>query len=149
MGLIADGFNTWLRDYVTDGVPGSGANNPSKAEGRALGALIEAYCQTIAPLVGATSGAIEIMRNVGGVTDAVAVGSALDRFRLPRAISLSAVRLSLTSASSSGPVQVDIKANGTSIFSTKVQVDQGQTTSSTSATAFSIIGYNQPNRNQK
>lgn len=42
MGAIADGFNIWLRAWLVDGVPGSGINPPSKSEGRALGALIEA-----------------------------------------------------------------------------------------------------------
>lgn len=43
MAEIADAFNQWLRDYVTEGVPTSGINPPSKAEGRAIGPIIEAY----------------------------------------------------------------------------------------------------------
>lgn len=43
MAEVADAFEQWMRDYVTDGVPASGINPPSKAEGRAIGALIEAY----------------------------------------------------------------------------------------------------------
>ncbi|BCH32646.1 hypothetical protein MesoLjLc_45760 [Mesorhizobium sp. L-8-10] len=41
MGSIADQFNTAFRDFVTDGVPASGANEPKKSEIRPIGALIE------------------------------------------------------------------------------------------------------------
>lgn len=33
-----DSWNEWLRDYAVDGVPASGANEPSKFEGRGVGA---------------------------------------------------------------------------------------------------------------
>jgi hypothetical protein len=42
MGALADAWNTWLRAFVVEGNPGSGLNPPGKAEGRAIGALIEA-----------------------------------------------------------------------------------------------------------
>lgn len=41
MGAISDAINAWLRSYVVDGLPSSGANEPSKAEGRAVGLLLE------------------------------------------------------------------------------------------------------------
>lgn len=43
MGAIDTAFKAAFRDYVTDGVAGSGANNPAKADLRGLGATIEAY----------------------------------------------------------------------------------------------------------
>lgn len=57
MGAVADAFNTAFRAYMVDGVPGSGANPPEKAEARALGALIEALvgpASNVITLVGAT-----------------------------------------------------------------------------------------------
>lgn len=41
MGDIATRFSSAFRDFVIDGVPASGVNNPSKAEIRALGQLVE------------------------------------------------------------------------------------------------------------
>lgn len=56
MGEIAAAFNTAFRAWQVDGVPGSGANPPEKAEARALGGLIEAVigaAPVLATLVGA------------------------------------------------------------------------------------------------
>jgi hypothetical protein len=41
MGNIATAFETAWRDYVTNAVPASGANNPLKSECRAVGSTIE------------------------------------------------------------------------------------------------------------
>lgn len=43
MGAIDTAFKAAFRDYVTDGVAGSGANNPAKSDLRGLGATIEGY----------------------------------------------------------------------------------------------------------
>ncbi|WP_354192827.1 SGNH/GDSL hydrolase family protein [Aquamicrobium terrae] len=41
MGQIADAFRHAFRDFVTDGVPASGKNNPAKSEIRPIGQMIE------------------------------------------------------------------------------------------------------------
>lgn len=41
MGQIADAFRHAFRDFVTDGVPASGKNNPTKSEIRPIGQMIE------------------------------------------------------------------------------------------------------------
>lgn len=41
MGDIADDANDWLRDFVTEGMPDSGDNDPEKAAGRELFALLD------------------------------------------------------------------------------------------------------------
>lgn len=46
MGSITDALGEAFRDYVTDGVPATGANKPSKAEIRSVGSLIEAAIGT-------------------------------------------------------------------------------------------------------
>ncbi len=54
--------------------------------------------------------------------------------RSPQAFTLTAVRASLKSASSSGVVTVDINVNGSTILSTKLSVDASEKTSVTAAT---------------
>src|SRR3546814_10471770 len=62
------------------------------------------------------------------------VGTGKVGFRLPHAVTLTAVRASLTTASSSGAVTVDINEAGSTILSTKLTIDQGEKTSTTAAT---------------
>ena len=53
-------------------------------------------------------------------------------FRIPRAFTLSNVKASLTTAQTTGSIfTVDINLNGTSILSTKITINNGQTTSNT------------------
>ena len=138
MSTIADAFNSWLRDYVSDGVPASGANPPSKAEGRSIGGLIESYIADAIQAGLVLAGPVEIRCDLTTDAGAVSAASGVYHFRLPHAMQLLDVRASLTAASSSGPVQVDVLANGTSVFSTKVQIDQGATTSIGSAVPMAI-----------
>src|SRR3546814_15699413 len=64
-------------------------------------------------------------------------------FRLPHAVTLTAVRASLTTASSSGAVTVDINEAGSTILSTKLTIDQGEKTSTTAATP-AVISHPSP-----
>src|SRR3546814_11318293 len=68
---------------------------------------------------------------VGDETMELIVGTAKVGFRLPHAVTLTAVRASLTTASSSGAVTVDITEAGSTILSTKLTIDQGKKTRST------------------
>src|SRR3546814_1309762 len=70
----------------------------------------------------------------GDETMELIVGTAKVGFRLPDAVTLTAVRASLTTASSSGAVTVDINEAGSTILSTKLTIDQGEKTSTTAAT---------------
>lgn len=65
---------------------------------------------------------------------ALQVGTSTGYFRMLSACTVYEVRASLLTASSSGPVTVDIKKNGTTILSTLLTIDQGETTSETAAT---------------
>lgn len=66
---------------------------------------------------------------------ALTTGTAKVTFRLPYLIDLSEVRASLKVAQSSGSIfTVDVNANGTSILSTKITIDNGERTSKTAAT---------------
>lgn len=67
-------------------------------------------------------------------TTALTTGTAKTTFRVPSAFTLTSARASLTTASSSGLVTVNIKKNGTTIFSTKITIDANELTSTTAAT---------------
>lgn len=66
---------------------------------------------------------------------ALTAGTAKVTFRMPHAMTLTAVRASLTTAQTSGSIfTVDINAGGTSILSTKLTIDNTEKTSKTAAT---------------
>ncbi|RMH27825.1 MAG: hypothetical protein D6692_07150, partial [Planctomycetota bacterium] len=69
---------------------------------------------------------------------ALTTGTAKLTVRVPFACYVTAVRASLTTASSSGVVTVDVNETGTSILSTKLTVDASEKTSTTAATAAVI-----------
>jgi hypothetical protein len=64
---------------------------------------------------------------------AITTGVAKVTFRTRAAMTLSEVRSSLSAASSSGLVTVDVKVNGTSIFTTTLSIDATEKTSTTAA----------------
>ncbi len=67
---------------------------------------------------------------------ALTAGAAKVTFRMPHAMTLTAVRASLTTAQTSGSIfTVDINAGGTSILSTKLTIDNTEKTSTTAAEA--------------
>lgn len=69
---------------------------------------------------------------------ALATGVGKATFRAPEALTLSEVRASVNTASTSGVVTVDINKNGTTMLSTKLTIDSGEKTSKTAATAAVI-----------
>jgi hypothetical protein len=74
---------------------------------------------------------------VSDETTALTTGTAKVTFRMPFAMTLTAVRASLTTTSSSGDPTVDINEGagaGTTILSTKLSIDAGELTSTTAAT---------------
>lgn len=73
------------------------------------------------------------------VTTAITAGTAKVTFRMPYAMTLSAVRASLGTAQTSGSIfTVDINEGGSSILATKLTIDNTETTSTTAATAAVI-----------
>jgi hypothetical protein len=69
-------------------------------------------------------------------TTALTTGTSKITFRMPYAMTLSAVRCSLTTAQTSGSIfTVDINGGGTTILSTKLTIDNTEKTSTTAATA--------------
>lgn len=62
-------------------------------------------------------------------TTALTTGTAKVTFRMPHAMTVTVVRLSVTTAPTGSALIVDVKQGGTSIFSTKPQIDAGSYTS--------------------
>lgn len=78
---------------------------------------------------------------IGDETTAITTGNAKRTFRMPFAMTLTAVRASLTTASTSGIPTFDINEGagaGTTILSTKLTIDATELTSTTAATAAVI-----------
>jgi hypothetical protein len=69
---------------------------------------------------------------------AITTGTAKVTFRMPFAMTLTAVRASLSTASTSGLPTFDINEGGTTILSTKLTIDANEKTSTTAATAAVI-----------
>ena len=67
-------------------------------------------------------------------TTAITTGTAKLTARAPFAFTLTAVRASLSTASSSGIPTVDINEGGTTVLSTKLTIDANEKTSTTAAT---------------
>jgi hypothetical protein len=75
---------------------------------------------------------------VSDESTAITTGTAKVTFRMPYAFTLTAVRASLNTVSSSGIPTVDINEGGVSILSTKLTIDASEKTSTTAATAAVI-----------
>jgi hypothetical protein len=72
-------------------------------------------------------------------TTALTTGTAKVTFRMPYAMTITAVRASLSTAQASGSIfTVDINEGGTTILSTKLTIDNTEKTSTTAATAAVI-----------
>lgn len=67
-------------------------------------------------------------------TSDLATGTAVVTFRAPHAFTLTGVRASVTTAPTGTALQVDVNEGGTSVLSTKLQIDAGEKTSTTADT---------------
>lgn len=81
---------------------------------------------------------VELGVALGDETTAITTGAAKVTLRMPFAMTVTAARASLTTASSSGVVTVDVNDGGTSILSTKLTVDANEKSSTTAAAAAVI-----------
>ena len=82
---------------------------------------------------------VPLMFALSDESTAITTGTAKLTARAPYAFTLSAVRASVNTVSSSGVVTVDINKNGTTVMSTnKLSIDASEKTSVTAATAAGI-----------
>ena len=78
---------------------------------------------------------VEICVAASDESTALAAGTSKITFRMPHAMTLTAVRASLSTAQSSGSIfTVDINEGGATILSTKITIDNTEKTSTTAAT---------------
>jgi hypothetical protein len=77
---------------------------------------------------------VEIAIALSDETTSLTTGTGVVTFRAPYAFTLTSLRLSLKTASSSGVVTVDLKEEGSTVFSTKPTIDANEKTSTTAAT---------------
>ena len=95
------------------------------------GANVKTLAQTGLPTV--------IQLAASDESTALIAGTAKVTFRMPHAMTVTAVRASLSTAQASGSIfTVDINEGGTSILSTKLTIDNTEKTSTTAATAAVI-----------
>ena len=80
-----------------------------------------------------TNQIIPIMVAVGDEASVISTGTAKVTFRSPAAFTITGVRASLKTASTTGTVTVDINEGGTTILSTKLTIDATEKTSETAA----------------
>lgn len=75
---------------------------------------------------------------VSDETTVITTGTAKITFRMPYAFTLTDIRASLSTVSSSGNPEVNVKEGGTTIFSTNLTIDASEKTSTTAATPVVI-----------
>lgn len=102
------------------------------------GTNVQAYSSILAGFVSDQYNNVKptetIMVAIGDETTAITTGTAKVTFRMPYAFTVTAVRASLTTVSSSGTPTFDINEAGSSILSTKLTIDASEKTSTTAAT---------------
>jgi len=76
--------------------------------------------------------------SISDETTSITTGTAKVTFRIPFDMTLTAVRASLSTVSSSGTPTFDINKNGTTMLSTKLTIDANEKTSTTATTAAVI-----------
>jgi hypothetical protein len=112
--------------------------------GSAVSGNVATYSGTTGKLIADGGASISDLKKeaiqvaVSDETTNLTTGTAKLTFRMPFALTLTAVRSSLSTASSSGLPTVDIKQNGTTILSTALSIDATEKTSTTAATAAVI-----------
>ena len=109
-------------------------DSAAKATGLTVGTGLEISGTTL----NRTALPIEIGLACSDETTALTTGTAKVTFRMPCAMTLTAVRATLTTAPVGSTLIVDINEGGASILSTKLSIDASEKTSTTAATAAVI-----------
>jgi hypothetical protein len=92
------------------------------------------YVTDMAEASAAVASLVEIGIPVTDESTVITSGTSKFIFRMPFAMTVTEVRASLETVSSSGVVTVDINENGTTIIGTKLTIDANEKTSLTAAT---------------
>lgn len=116
--LVYDGTNMQMQSTLGNAPGGA----PSGAAGGGLSGTYPNPDVKCSFVIAASDESTAIVTGTGKVT-----------FRMPHAMTVTAVRASLTGAASSGTFTVDINEGGASILSTKLTIDATEKTSTTAA----------------
>jgi len=109
------------------------------AAGRALLDDADAAAQRVTLGLGTTATQESFIIAIGDETTAIsATGTAIVTFRMPYAFTVTGVRASVNSATTTGTLTFDINEAGVSILSTTLTIDATEKTSTTAATAAVI-----------
>jgi hypothetical protein len=83
---------------------------------------------------------VEIQAAASDETTNLTIGTSKVTFRMPHAMTLTAVRASLSTAQAAGTIfTIDINQNGVSVLGTKLTIDNNEKTSTTAATPATIV----------
>jgi hypothetical protein len=125
---------------VADNTPVALSVAASRILGRAAsGDIDDLTAAQVWAILAASAGHPEvIMIAVSDETTAITTGTAKVTFRMPFAFTLTKVKASLTTASTSGNPAFDLNEAGASVFSTTLTIDATELTSETAATAAVI-----------
>lgn len=108
---------------------------PFAGQFKKIGAAVYIYDASWSVAIPANLTPLIIPVAISDETTALSAGAAKVTFRMPCAMTLGAVRASLTTAQTSGSIfTVDINEGGTTILSTKLTIDNTEKTSTTAAT---------------
>ena len=122
-GLTAKGAALATTDLIEISQDAGGGLYTSRS---VTGANIKALAQTGLPTV--------IQAAASDETTALSTGTGKVTFRMPHAMTLTAIRASLSTAQASGTIfTVDVNQGGSSIISTKITIDNTEKTSTTAA----------------
>ena len=108
------------------------------ASDSAAAAAVSATAAAVSAAAAANSAKTVFMIAVTGETATLTTGTAKITFRMPFALTLTDVRASLDTVSSSGIPTVDINEGGSTILSTKLTIDASEKTSTTADAAVVI-----------
>lgn len=127
--VVSDGDNSLIE------LPVAASRFVGRKASGSVAAMTVAEAKTLLAITGAdiTAGKVEIVVACSDETTTITTGTKVT-FRMPYAMTVTAVRASLTTASTSGAVTVDINDGGTTILSTALTLDQDEKTSTTAAT---------------
>lgn len=143
LGLPVGSVIQWYQDAAAGQITfqGDGTSTVTSLDG----SLVSSGAKSSGALVHLGSDDFLLVGQIGAIpvaftvaisdeTTAITIGTAKVSFRMPYAMTVTSVRASLATASSSGNPAFDVNDGGVSIFSTTLTIDATETTSTTAAT---------------
>lgn len=126
------------RDVANRVIPDNAVTSAKIVDGTIVNADINASAAIASSKLSLPADPVVLAVAVSDEETALTTGTAKVTFRMPFAMTVTAVRASLTTASTSGTPTFDINEGGTSILGTKLSIDANEKTSTTAASAATI-----------